>query len=166
MRRSISLGKRVQLSSAPPSKDRCGGLVLSAARMIRPRAGVARDWSGVSRGEEAKASHLIKDVACSELDVPTNVDDPDRQTGATLDVQIRTRFVIISRRHFETAEAQPRNPEQMERLNKRAACRADVRRLCRSVPPDEGSMALYACLKANRDKLSVRCGQVIASDRR
>ena len=67
---------------------------------------------------------------------------------------------------ISTAEAEPRNLEQMGTPEQRAACRADVRRLCRSVPPEEGSMALYACLKANRDRLSVRCGQVIAGDRR
>jgi hypothetical protein len=64
------------------------------------------------------------------------------------------------------AVAESRNLEQMGTPEQRAACRADVRRLCRSVPPEEGSMALYVCLKANRDKLSVRCGQVMAGDRR
>ena len=67
---------------------------------------------------------------------------------------------------ISTAVAQPRNPEQMGTPEQRAACRADVRRLCRAVPPEEGSMALYACLKANRDRLSVKCGQVIAGERR
>ena len=66
---------------------------------------------------------------------------------------------------ISTAVAQPRN-EQMGTPEQRAACRADVRRLCRAVPPEEGSMALYACLKANRDRLSVKCGQVIAGERR
>jgi hypothetical protein len=64
------------------------------------------------------------------------------------------------------AEAEPQKPEQMGTPEQRAACRADVRRLCRSVPPEEGSMALYACLKVNREKLSRRCGAVIAGERR
>ena len=70
---------------------------------------------------------------------------------------------------ISTAVAQsnlPPNPEQMGTPEQRAACRADVRRLCRSVPPDQGPMALHACLQANRDRLSVKCGQVLAGERR
>jgi len=94
-----------------------------------------------------------------------NVDEPTEQLA------LRSLFrTVLGLSLFlgvvSPAVAESRNLEQMGTPEQRAACRADVRRLCRSVPPEEGTMALYACLKANRHTLSVKCGQVIAGDRR
>ena len=44
-----------------------------------------------------------------------------------------------------------------------AACRPDVRRLCRAVPANAGSGAFLSCLQANRPKLSAACAAVLKS---
>lgn len=44
-----------------------------------------------------------------------------------------------------------------------AACRPDVRRLCRDLKPDTGSGVFLACLQTNRAKLSKACRDVLES---
>ena len=55
----------------------------------------------------------------------------------------------------------PRATEQMGTPEQRAACRADVRRFCRSVNPENGPLAYHSCLQANRAKLRKKCAKVI-----
>ncbi len=42
-----------------------------------------------------------------------------------------------------------------------AACRPDVRKLCRSVKPGSRSRVYVSCLKANRKNLSKPCAAVL-----
>ena len=56
-----------------------------------------------------------------------------------------------------SADAQSNSSQQ-----ERRACTRDVSRHCRSVM-DQGDMAVYQCLKANRSRLSASCGAVIDS---
>ncbi len=44
-----------------------------------------------------------------------------------------------------------------------AACRSDVRKLCRGGKLGAGSGTVLACLQAHRDKLSRPCVRVLAS---
>jgi hypothetical protein len=42
-----------------------------------------------------------------------------------------------------------------------AACRPDVRKFCSKVPPNADDSAYLACLENNRDKLSIKCLNVL-----
>ncbi len=53
-------------------------------------------------------------------------------------------------------------PERGTR-EEQAACRADTRRLCRSVDPDSGNHGILTCLKQNRSKLSRACRGLLES---
>lgn len=44
-----------------------------------------------------------------------------------------------------------------------AACRPDVRRLCRKVAPEMGDAGYLACLKEHRAKLSATCRNLLES---
>lgn len=44
-----------------------------------------------------------------------------------------------------------------------AACRSDVRKLCRGGNLGAGSGTVLACLQAHRDKLSRACARVLSS---
>ena len=44
-----------------------------------------------------------------------------------------------------------------------AACRADSRRFCRAVDPENGTHGILTCLKQNRSKLSRACRGVLES---
>jgi hypothetical protein len=59
-----------------------------------------------------------------------------------------------------------KSAEQMGTAEQRAACRADVRRFCRSVNPDEGEMAYYYCLLNNQTKLRPQCAEVVGVAKR
>lgn len=55
----------------------------------------------------------------------------------------------------------PKTLEQMGTPEQRAACRADVRRFCRSLGPEDGEMAFYRCLRENGAKLQPKCAEVV-----
>jgi hypothetical protein len=44
-----------------------------------------------------------------------------------------------------------------------AACRPDVRRFCRDLKPDAGSLSFLSCLQGHREKLSRACLAVLES---
>jgi hypothetical protein len=41
------------------------------------------------------------------------------------------------------------------------SCRPDVRRFCSKMPPNSDDMAYLACLENNRDKLTIKCLNVL-----
>ncbi len=55
----------------------------------------------------------------------------------------------------------PKTLEQMGTPEQRAACRADVRRFCRTLGPEDGEMAFYRCLRENGAKLQPKCAEVV-----
>jgi len=48
-------------------------------------------------------------------------------------------------------------------LEEQAACRPDVRKYCYKIPQNAGNAAFQACLESNRNILSEKCKQVLAT---
>jgi hypothetical protein len=79
----------------------------------------------------------------------------------TLKYALLTAFLVATVSPASAQSTPAKSPEQMGTPEQRAACRADVRRLCKSVKPEEGEMAYYHCLMQHQDKLRPKCAEVV-----
>jgi hypothetical protein len=75
------------------------------------------------------------------------------------------RHVALSFALFVAASAPSFAQNMQGTAEEEAACRPDVRKLCRQAMAgsDSGSQAIAACLQANRLQLSQPCSQVFES---
>jgi hypothetical protein len=73
------------------------------------------------------------------------------------------RYVILSFTLFLACSAPSLAQDMRGTPQEQAACRSDVRKLCRAVKPGSGSEAMLACLQAHREQLSRACAQVLAN---
>ena len=76
-------------------------------------------------------------------------------------VTVAALMILMSSMAFAQDTQAPASAEQMGTPEQRAACRPDVRRLCRHITGENGTQSYLGCLQENRSKLSRACRNVL-----